>query len=124
MTFALSGLAGARGCGRLRRDGALRRTAAARDGAAHRAWRQAGERRAHGASANGRDARSRRRDWRRRCVGLLAGFIRAMLFDTPPTDGLSFGLAILAIVTSAALATLVPLYRATHVDPAVALRGE
>jgi putative ABC transport system permease protein len=54
----------------------------------------------------------------------LARFITSLLFDTVPTDAVSFGTAIAAIVVSASLATLLPVLRATRVDPAVVLRGE
>jgi putative ABC transport system permease protein len=54
----------------------------------------------------------------------LTRFLESMLFSVKVTDPLTFGTiaALLAAVTL--LACLLPAYRATHVDPLIALRHE
>jgi predicted permease len=54
----------------------------------------------------------------------LARLLTALLFDTAPTDPLTFTLVPLLLVLVAALATLLPALRASRVDPVVALRAE
>ena len=52
----------------------------------------------------------------------LTRFLDGMLFGVEPTDGKTFGLLALAVLTVSSLATLVPAIRATRVDPMEALR--
>jgi putative ABC transport system permease protein len=54
----------------------------------------------------------------------LSRFMRDLVFGVATTDVASFLLPALAIALAAGAATLVPLRRATTVDPAVVLRGE
>jgi ABC-type antimicrobial peptide transport system permease subunit len=54
----------------------------------------------------------------------LSGFIRAMLFGITPTDPLTVGGAVLAMMTVALLAGWVPAWRASRLDPMTALRHE
>ena len=61
--------------------------------------------------------------------GLLAAFvstklIRAMLFDTTPTDATTFVVVPLVLATVAAIASVAPAYRATRTDPIIAIRAE
>jgi predicted permease len=62
-------------------------------------------------------------------VGLIAAFglaraMRSVLFGVAPTDALTFVSAPAVIVAVAVLASIVPAWRATRVDPAIALRTE
>jgi predicted permease len=60
-------------------------------------------------------------------VGLALATIRLIasrLYDTTPTDPLTFVLAVAGLVVVAALATCLPAYRASRVDPLIALRQE
>ncbi len=59
-------------------------------------------------------------------VGALAAerFIKSMLFQTPAYDPLVFSAISLLLVAVALVACLLPAYRATKVDPIVALRVE
>jgi putative ABC transport system permease protein len=61
--------------------------------------------------------------------GLLAAFastklIRAMLFETTPTDATTFVVVPLVLAAVAAIASLAPAYRATRTDPIIAIRAE
>jgi putative ABC transport system permease protein len=55
---------------------------------------------------------------------LLTRFLRTMLFDTKPTDPVTFGALTLLLGLVALLACLLPARRASRVDPLVALRHE
>ncbi|MFN2564055.1 MAG: ADOP family duplicated permease [Gemmatimonadaceae bacterium] len=58
-------------------------------------------------------------------VALFAGrFIAPLLFDISPNDPFVFGVVAVTLIATAALASLVPAWRATRVDPNVALRTE
>ena len=66
-------------------------------------------------------------------VGLIIGIAASLatnrllvsqLWNTSPNDPLTFGVAIAAIITMAALACWVPARRAVRVEPMVALRHE
>jgi putative ABC transport system permease protein len=66
-------------------------------------------------------------------IGLLAGLagsflltrtMRGLLFEVSPNDPLSLGAAMAVLALVAALAALVPSWRAARVDPAIALRHE
>jgi predicted permease len=55
---------------------------------------------------------------------LATRVISSFLFETAPTDPLTFGLVGLTLTVAGCLAALVPAYRAAHVDPVAALRAE
>jgi putative ABC transport system permease protein len=57
-------------------------------------------------------------------VVLVTRMIRDLLFGVAPFDPLALGLAVLLLVGCAAVALLVPVRRATRVDPATALRAQ
>jgi predicted permease len=62
-------------------------------------------------------------------VGLPLAFVAAraaagLLYGTPPSDPISYGTAVGALVVVAAAAAYVPARRASRLDPVVALRGE
>jgi ABC-type antimicrobial peptide transport system permease subunit len=50
--------------------------------------------------------------------------IASLLFGVQPTDGVTIGLVIATITVVAVVASWVPAWRASRVDPNVALRGE
>ena len=50
--------------------------------------------------------------------------MRVRVFDTAPTDPLTFALVASAFLLAGALAALGPAWRATRVDPMLALRAE
>ena len=54
----------------------------------------------------------------------LSGWVRALLFGVAPADPLSMGLAVALLVAIALVASLLPAWRATRIDPAIALREE
>ena len=54
----------------------------------------------------------------------LARFIRGLLFQVGATDGSTYLLATLFLISAAFLASLIPAYRAAKVDPMEALRYE
>jgi putative ABC transport system permease protein len=60
-------------------------------------------------------------------LALSAAFGRllsTMLYGVQPLDPATFALVVLALLVTAALATAGPAWRATRVDPAIALRGD
>jgi putative ABC transport system permease protein len=54
----------------------------------------------------------------------LGGVLRAQLFGLEPTDPVTFAGACVALLAVALLASAIPAWRATRVDPTVALRSE
>ena len=54
----------------------------------------------------------------------LSRYLESLVFATATTDALTFVSAIAAVVIASIAATLVPLRRATSVDPAIVLRAE
>jgi putative ABC transport system permease protein len=54
----------------------------------------------------------------------LAGLVKSLLFEVPPTDVVTFGTVGLTLLVAAAVASFVPAKRAASVDPNVALRAE
>lgn len=54
----------------------------------------------------------------------LSGFVTALLFEVTPLDVWSLALPVGTLLLAAALAAVVPAWRATRVDPVVALRHE
>ena len=54
----------------------------------------------------------------------LSRYLQSLVFETKTTDGISFAAATVGVVAAAFAATIVPLRRATAVDPAVVLRAE
>jgi ABC-type antimicrobial peptide transport system permease subunit len=54
---------------------------------------------------------------------VVARAIAALLFDTTPTDPLTFAAVILTLAMVALLAGYLPARRASHIDPMVALRN-
>ena len=54
----------------------------------------------------------------------LSRYLQSLVFQTPTRDAVSFAGAAMGIVVAAVAATIVPLRRATSVDPAVVLRSE
>jgi predicted permease len=54
----------------------------------------------------------------------LGGVVAPLLFQTSPREPAAFALAAVVIVVVAALASFVPAWRASRVDPVAALRGE
>jgi ABC-type antimicrobial peptide transport system permease subunit len=62
-------------------------------------------------------------------VGVVGAFavtrlIGSLLFGVQPTDGLTTASVIALITTVAALASILPAWRASRVDPSVVLRGD
>ena len=54
----------------------------------------------------------------------LAGLVKSLLFEVPPTDVITFGAVGLTLLIAAAVASFLPAKRAASVDPNVALRAE
>jgi len=66
-------------------------------------------------------------------IGLVIGLvgaaaagrlIRALLFNVEPTDPLIYGGVVLLFTTVATLACLLPSFRASRIDPLLALRAD
>jgi ABC-type antimicrobial peptide transport system permease subunit len=55
-------------------------------------------------------------------VVVMTRFIRELLYGVSPFDPLTLGLAVLALLACGTVALLVPVRRATRVDPISALR--
>jgi predicted permease len=55
---------------------------------------------------------------------MISRVLTAWLFDTPPTDAVSFAVAAAAILVTGTAACLMPAWRATRVDPMLALRTD
>jgi len=54
----------------------------------------------------------------------LAGLVKSLLFEVPPTDVITFGTVGLTLLLAAAVASFLPAKRAASVDPNIALRAE
>ena len=54
----------------------------------------------------------------------LAGLVKSLLFEVPPTDVFTFGAVGLTLLIAAAVASFLPAKRAASVNPNVALRAE
>ena len=57
-------------------------------------------------------------------AGALSRSVASILYQTSPLDPVSMGGAALAMASMAALAAAVPVWRAVHTDPAIALRSD
>jgi putative ABC transport system permease protein len=57
-------------------------------------------------------------------AGILSRSLAALLFNVPPIDPLAFGAAVLVLMTTAGLASVVPAIRAARVDPVAAFRND
>jgi putative ABC transport system permease protein len=55
---------------------------------------------------------------------IVARLIASLLFGVAPTDFATFAAVCVLLLSAAACASLIPAYRATKVDPMVALRNE
>jgi putative ABC transport system permease protein len=102
-------------------------------GAAAERTREIGVRRAHGARPTGVLGLVARDGAVLVVLGLAIGvalafvgtrLLRTLLFGVQPLDPVAFIAAAALIVLAATAATLVPAWRAAHVDPVLALRGE
>jgi ABC-type antimicrobial peptide transport system permease subunit len=57
-------------------------------------------------------------------VVLVGRLVRDLLYEVPPFDPLALGAAVGILMVCATLALVVPLRRATRVDPVIALRAQ
>ena len=57
-------------------------------------------------------------------VVLVVRLLRGLLYEVPPFDPIALGVAVGILIICATIALLIPLRRATHVDPATALRTQ
>ena len=55
---------------------------------------------------------------------VLTRFLAKMLYGVQPTDVLTFGLVSALTIATALVASLIPAWRATQVDPLTSLRAE
>jgi ABC-type antimicrobial peptide transport system permease subunit len=57
-------------------------------------------------------------------VGLVVWLVRDLLYQVSPFDPITLGASVVVLMACAALALLVPVRRATRVDPVIALRAQ
>ena len=57
-------------------------------------------------------------------IVLVVRLLPDLLYGVPPFDPIALGTAIAVLVGCATLALLIPVHRATRVDPIIALRAE
>lgn len=57
-------------------------------------------------------------------IAVVVHLLRDLLYEVPPFDPIALGVAVAILVCCATLALLIPLRRATRVDPAIALRAQ
>jgi putative ABC transport system permease protein len=57
-------------------------------------------------------------------VVLVVRLLRGLLYEVPPFDPIALGVSVAILIGCATIALLIPLRRATHVDPATALRSQ
>ena len=57
-------------------------------------------------------------------IVLVVRLLRDLLYGVPPFDPIALGVAVAILVGCATVALLIPVRRATRVDPMVALRAE
>jgi len=55
---------------------------------------------------------------------VMVRLLRDLLYDVSPFDPIAVGGAVVILVAAAAIALLIPVRRATRVDPILALRAE
>jgi hypothetical protein len=55
---------------------------------------------------------------------LVVRLLRSLLYEVPPFDPIALGGAVGILICCATIALLIPLRRATRVDPATALRAQ
>ena len=55
---------------------------------------------------------------------VMVRLLRDLLYDVPPFDPIAVGGAVVILVAAVAIALLIPVRRATRVDPILALRAE
>ena len=56
-------------------------------------------------------------------VLLVVRMLRGLIYEVPPFDPIALGVSVAILVCCATIALLIPLRRATRVDPATALRS-
>jgi ABC-type lipoprotein release transport system permease subunit len=62
-------------------------------------------------------------------IGMLGAFaatrlLQSMLYNVTPTDPVAFGLTAVLLMVAALIASWLPAWRASQIDPVVTLRGE
>ena len=57
-------------------------------------------------------------------IALVVRLLRGLLYGVPPFDPIALGGAVAILMGCATVALLIPVRRATRVDPMVVLRGE
>jgi putative ABC transport system permease protein len=55
---------------------------------------------------------------------MVVRFLASLLYGVTPTDAMSFALAAISLLLFAFIATYLPAWRASHIDPAIALRAD
>ncbi len=58
------------------------------------------------------------------CTVVIVRLLRALLDGVPPFDPIALGMAVAIMLGCATVALLIPVLRATKVDPLIALRAE